>query len=466
MLRNEDTLKIASSQVEVSVSAIALAPRTRSRRDNWRPVATEVTEVDLMVTGRLPAELDGCFVRIGPNPMGGVRPPHALVGDGMVHGVRLRDGRALWYRNRWIRTDRATRALGELALPGPRHGVCDNANANVIAHGGYTLALGEAGVLPIELDAQLDSVARIDFDGTLPHGFTSHPEADPYTGELFAVAYYHDLPYVEHLVLTPEGRVRRCERIEVSGPPLMHSLALTDRHSVLFDLPVTFNPKLAAAGSRFPYAWSHGRPARLGLLPREGRGADVRWFDVDPCYVFHVVNAYEVEDRCVVDVVRYDRVFDRDLTAPGECPPTLWRWTLDLTRGTVAAEQLDDIPQEFPRIDDRAKTTPYRYVYAVAMQSGAEVLGGSALLRHDIVDRTVAVHDFGPNRETGEAVFVPRGPCSAEDDGWLLTYVHNGRNDRTSLVVLDAADFIGPPVAVVHLPVRVPSGFHANWIPA
>ncbi len=446
------------------MSVAALAPQPLLPADHRRPVTEEVTEADLVVTGRVPAELDGCLVRIGPNPIGGSRPGHALVGDGMAHGVRLRDGRALWYRNRWIRTDRTTRALGELALPGPRHGLSDNANANVIRHGNRILALGEAGVLPIELDEHLDSVARIDFDATLPHGFAAHAECDPVTGELFAVAYYHELPYVEHLVLTADGRVRRCERIEVSGPPLMHSLALTDRHSVLFDLPVAFQPAMARTGSRFPYAWSAGRPARLGLLPREGRAADVRWFDVDPCYVFHPLNAYEVDDRCVVDVVRYDRVFDRDLDAPGECAPTLWRWTLDLTRRTVAAEQLDDIPQEFPRIDDRRKTRPHRYAYTVAMQSGPGALGGSALLRHDLVRREVAVHDFGPYREAGEAVFIPRAPLSGEDDGWVLTYVHDGQTDRSRLVVLDAADFTGPPIAVVHLPVRVPSGFHVNWI--
>ncbi|HEY0697030.1 MAG TPA: carotenoid oxygenase family protein, partial [Micromonospora sp.] len=168
------------------------APQIALQHDNRRPVEREVTEVDLAVTGRLPAELDGSLVRIGPNPMSG-RATHALVGDGMVHGVRLRGGRALWYRNRWIRTDAAARALGELPLPGPRHGLSDNANANVIRHAGRTLALGEAGVLPIELDDQLDSVARLDLDATLPHGFAAHAECDPVTGELFAVAYYHEL---------------------------------------------------------------------------------------------------------------------------------------------------------------------------------------------------------------------------------------------------------------------------------
>ncbi|MDG4774995.1 carotenoid oxygenase family protein [Solwaraspora sp. WMMD792] len=450
------------------MSVVTHSPLTPAtvRRDNRRPVAYETTgsETDLVVTGRLPAELDGCLVRIGPNPTRPDPRAHPLVGDGMVHGVRLRHGRALWYRNRWVRSDSVARTRGELPIPGPRHGLSDNANANVIRHAGRTLALGEAGVLPIELDGELDSVARTDFDATLPHGFTAHAETDPVTGELFAVAYYHDLPYVEHLVVGVDGRVQRSTRIEVVGTPLMHSVALTDRHTVLFDLPVAFDPALAHAGSRFPYAWSAGRPARIGLLPRAAAGPDVRWFEVDPCYVFHPVNAYETADRCVIDVVRHERVFDRDRRAPGECAPTLWRWTLDLTSGSVTAEQLDDIPQEFPRIDDRRKTTPYRYAYTVAMQDGAGALGGSALLRHDLDRRDVAVHDFGPHREAGEAVFVPRGPVGAEDDGWLLTFVYDGRVDRSSLVVLDAADFTGEPVAVVHLPVRVPSGFHANWL--
>lgn len=438
-------------------------PAPSTYRGSRQPVGQEVTVTDLTVTGRLPAELDGRLVRIGPNPLRPGRATHALVGDGMTHGVRLRDGRAHWYRNRWIRTDAAARALGELPLPGPRHGLSDNANANVIHHAGRVLALGEAGVLPIELDQDLDSVARLDFDATLPHGFTAHPEHDPVTGELFGVAYYHELPYVEHIVVGVDGRVRRTARIEVADTPMMHSIALTDRHTVLFDLPVTFDRGLAAAGSRFPYAWTPGRAARIGLLPRTG--ADVRWFDVDPCYVFHPVNAYETAGVCVVDVIRHERLFDRDLRAPGESAPTLWRWRLDLERGGVTAEQLDDIPQEFPRIDERCKTGPHRFVYSVAMQSGQGVLGGGALLRHDLSDGKVTVHDFGPHSETGEAAFVPRAASSAEDDGWLLSYVYDGHTDRSRLVVLDARDIAAPPVAQVHLPVRVPSGFHTNWLP-
>ncbi|MFG2049431.1 carotenoid oxygenase family protein [Micromonospora sp. NPDC048935] len=425
----------------------------------------ERTEMEPPVTGTLPPELNGRFLRIGPQPVRPGRSTHALVGEGMVHGVRLRDGRALWHRNRWVRSDGAARALGELPLPGPRHGLCDITNGTVIHHAGRTLALGEAGALPVELDEELRSVARIDFDATLPHGFTSHPERDPVTDELFAVAYYHELPYAEHLVVGVDGRVRRVARIPVVGTPMMHAVALTDRHTVLFDLPVALDERLVRAGSRFPYAWQAERPSRIGLLPREGRGEDVRWFETDPCYVFHPVNAYEDSDTCVLDVIRHERVFDRDLLMPGETPPTLWRWTLDLRRGTVSGRPLHDLPQEFPRIDDRRKTRPHRYAYTISMRCDSGALSGPALLRHDLLRGTTETHDFGPGHEAGEAVFVPRGPLAAEDDGWILAYVLDRRTSRSDLVVLDTADFAGEPAATVHLGSAVPGGFHSTWLP-
>ena len=456
-----------------SASATLIRPTAAPARLRERPARADaevtVTQVGLQVTGRLPEELDGCYVRIGPNPLRPADPgtQHAFTGDGMVHGLRLRDGAAQWYRNRWIRTDRVSRGLGERPVPGPRHGLSDNANANVIQHHGRVLALGEAGVLPLELDAELGTVASSDFDGTLPNGFTAHPECDPVTGELFAAAYYHELPYVQYLVVDPAGRVRKTERIEVSRPaPMMHALSLTDRHAVLYDLPVAFSPLLAGAGSRCPYAWERGGAARIGVLPREGRGSDVRWFEIEPCYVFHPLGAYELGDRIVVDAIRHERVFDRDLPRPAESAPTLWRWTVDLVRGTVTEQQLDDRAQEYPRIDERRKTMPYRYGYTVEARGGGGTACGSALFRHDLVRGSVREHRFAPWQEAGEALFVPRSPRSAEDDGWLLSLVHDASADRTDLVVLNADDFGGEPQAVVRLPVAVPRGFHGAWLSA
>jgi carotenoid cleavage dioxygenase-like enzyme len=433
----------------------------------YRPVAEEVSIPGPRVIGTLPPELDGSFLRIGPNPLGRTDPARhsPLVGDPMVHGLRIRDGRAEWYRNRWVRTDRVSRALGTLPTPGPRHGPSDDCNSNLLRHAGRTYALGDGGVLPTELGHDLSTLARSDLDGTLPAGLSSHPECDPVTGELYAVAYYHELPYIHYLTIGVDGRVRKAEPIATKSTSMMHAFSMTERHAVIYDLPVLFSASAAAAGSRMPYAWDDGHGARIGVLPRDGGDADVLWMDIDPCYVFHPLNAYESGRWLVLDVIRHERMFDRDPLRPSESAPALWRWTVDLSGGTVSEEQIDDHVEEFPRIDDRFKGSRHRYGYAVEMRpEDCGSLAGPALLRHDLDARSTETHSFGPGRETGEAVFVPRAADAPEGDGWLMSLVYDRTTDRSDLVVLDTDDFTGEPVATVKLPVRVPHGFHATWI--
>jgi carotenoid cleavage dioxygenase-like enzyme len=129
----------------------------------FAPVASEVSETQLRVTGHIPRELNGIFTRIGPNPMQVKNPAtyHWFLGDGMVHGVRLRDGAALWYRNRWVGTDSANRRLGRPLATGTRRGTADVVNTNIIGHNGRLWALVEAGALPVELDSELDDGAVI-----------------------------------------------------------------------------------------------------------------------------------------------------------------------------------------------------------------------------------------------------------------------------------------------------------------
>lgn len=433
----------------------------------YQPVAEEVTVLAPPVTGRLPAELDGSFLRIGPNPLGGGDPArrHSFAGDAMVHGLRLCDGRVRWYRNRWLRTDRVARALGELLTPGPRYGLSDNANGGIVQHAGRVLALGDGGVLPHQIGPELETVARIDFDGTLPGGFSAHPVRDPLTGELHAVAYDPLLPHVTYLTLDPLGRVRRADPIAVKKTPMMHALSLTDRHAILYDLPVTFSARAVAAGSRVPYAWDDGHGARLGVLPRDGGDREVLWMDIDPCYVFHPVNAYERGREIVVDVIRHERAFDRDPLHPSESTPTMWRWTVDRPAGSVTERQLFAEVEEFPRTDDRFTGAPHRYTWSVGLRSGeGAALAGPRLIRHDLETMRTDVHSFGPGREAGEAVFVPRTARAPEGDGWLLTLVHDVLTDRSELVVIDTAKFTSAPIAVVPLPVRVPHGFHSTWV--
>ena len=445
----------------------------------FAPVTEEVTAFDLDVVGQLPPELDGRYLRIGPNPiMDLVADPashHWFVGDGMVHGLRLRDGRAEWYRNRWVRSTRVSEALGEAPAPGERHAGMDTVNTNVIGHAGTTLALVEAGARPVELTEELETVCHTDLHGTLPNGFTAHPKRDPATGELFAVAYHWGLPHLQHIVVGTDGRVRRVEPIPVDDGPMVHDMSLTERFSIIYDLPVTFDLEAAATGAGLPYTWRPGRSARVGVLPREGTAADVRWFEVEPCYVFHALNAHDVAGpdgtggTVVLHVVRHERTFDRDRRGPADAAPSLWRWTLDLDRGTVEEVQLDDLGQEFPRVAESRVGRPARYGWAVevAVAGTGDFGNQSTILRHDLDRGTVDRHDAGDGRQVGEAVAVSRAGAAAgaEDDAWLMALAHDRATDRGELVVW-AADAPGEaPVARVPLPARVPFGFHGSWVP-
>ncbi len=435
---------------------------------NYAPVEKEVTAFDLAVQGRIPDGLDGRYLRIGPNPIEAPDPEayHWFTGDGMAHGVRLRDGKAEWYRNRFVRSTHVSEVLGEEPAPGPRHGGFDGANTNIIGHAGRTWAIVEAGSHPVELDDELGTIAHGDFDGTLPHGFTAHPKLDPMTGELHAAAYYWELPYIEYLVVGTDGRVNRVEQIAVKGSPMMHDMSLTQRHAVFYDLPVTFNLDQAMSGAPFPYRWDDSYGARVGVLPRAGTAADVRWFDVEPCYVFHPLNAYDDGERVVLDVVRHPRMFATDHQGPNDGAPSLWRWTVDLGTGAVREEQLADEAEEFPRVDERVVSTRHRYGYGASLSTGEAVgFDGSRMLKHDLETGSLESHDFGPGRATGEGVFVPSSPDAAEDDGWIMSFVYDATDDASDLVILAAQDLAGDPVATIRLPQRVPFGFHGNWVP-
>jgi carotenoid cleavage oxygenase len=432
---------------------------------NFAPVHDELTVTDLPVTGHLPPELDGRFVRNGPNPVTAPDPTryHWFTGTGMVHGIRLQDGQARWYRNRFVRSAEVAAALGEPARPGPVFADMDvAANTNVTTIGGRTFALVEGGGRPYELSDGLDTIGPSDFDGTLPGAFTAHPKFDPFTGETHAVAYWWGWgDRVQHVVLDRAGRTISSRFVPTTGSPMLHDMSITERWVVVYDLPVAFDGDAALAGDPFPYHWTPGYPARLGLVPRAG--GPVRWIDVEPCYVFHPLNAYDDLDEVVLDVVRWPKMFD----GPGDGPSgngqgSLWRWRVDPHTGKAIEEQLDDHAEEFPRIDERLTGRRHRYGY------GAVTLPRShfGIVKHDLERDSHEVLDLGLGAGLNEAVFVPSADGRAEDDGWLLSIVYRPERDASDLVVVDARHPAAGPVARVHLPTRVPFGFHGNWLPA
>jgi carotenoid cleavage dioxygenase len=434
-------------------------------RGNGRPVTEERTLTELTVTGSIPPELDGRYVRNGANPFTGTS-VHPFFGDGMVHGVRLRDGRAEWYRNRYVATPFLANPTLDILDPAVAMDMtASKANTHVVGHAGRILAL-EEGHFPYVLDGDLGTVGPLDFGGALTGSFTAHPKICPVTGELLAFGYSPLAPYLRYLRVSADGQLVQSEGITVGGPTMMHDFNVTRNHVVFMDLPAVFDLDAALRGE-MPIHWSDEYPARLGVMPRDGGDADVRWYDIDPCYVFHPMNAYEDGDRIVLDVARLDHIWrDSMMDFPA---PQFWRWTIDTASGKVREEQVDDRPSEFPRVADSVVGLRHRYGYAMAIPQGSswENAAGldGAILKYDRATGARTEISFGRGHMPGEPVFAPRDGATDEDDGYLMTFVHDADTDTSRFVVLDAKTMDDTPIASVALP-RVPSGFHGSWIPS
>ena len=461
----------------VTAGVTGLAALNRRRLDGDRafmrglhtPMTEEKTLSNLTVTGAIPAELDGRYVRIGPNPQFAEgKGHHWFAGDGMVHGIKLKGGRAEWYRNRYIRSNALEAASGIKAAPGPRRGMGDTVNTNVIQVAGKTLALVEAGSYPAELTEELETSTYSDFGGGLAGSFTAHPHEDPATGEFHAICYDAGNPkQITHVALDRTGRVLRELPVPVEDGPSIHDCAVTRNYVVIFDLPVTFSFKSLIGGHKFPYRWNRDHRARVGLLRRDGDAGDLTWHDVEAAYVFHVANSFEDEaGRVVIDACPYETMFDGDVGGPVGRNLGLERWTIDPAGGQVERLTIDPRPQEFPRPDERYFARPYRYVWSMGLPSSdADAFVGPApLIRHDLAEKTFAVRDLGAHAVLGEFVFVARAPDAAEGDGWVMGYVIDRQSGTTDLAILDAGTL--EDVARVHVPHVIPPGFHGNWLPA
>ena len=441
------------------------------------PVPDEIEAVDLEVTGKLPPELSGRYFRNGPNPVPGTDPGHNFLGLGMLHGVRIRDGKAQWYRNRWVRTPLLDGIRPDRSVPGST--LANNtSNTSVIHHGGKILSLVENG-FPWELTKELDSVGPCDFDGKLTTTMTAHPKLDPATGELFFFGYGPFPPFLTFHRLNAAGELVRSVEITVPGPTMMHDFAITENYVLWLDLPVIFD--LALTGTPgMPFRWSDEYGARIGVMPRDGGDADVKWIDVEPGYAFHVANAHEnASGQIVLDAVRYDpAAFDRVWTdLGGAATPSqalasgrnsgghLYRWVLDAVAGTVSEQHLDDVPVEYPTVNGERTGYSSNLVYAVSTPILIDADRRPSIVKYDTGNGNKEIYPLGEDWIPGEAEFVPAPGGTREDDGWLVSIITHKTANAASLVVFDAADVTAGPIATVHLPRRVPIGFHGSWIP-
>lgn len=427
-------------------------------RGTKAPVADELDVADIVVTEGVLPPISGRLVRMGPNPIGPVDENYQwFSGTGMAHAVDIAAGRPTRFLNRWVRTPDVSRQLDEPPVVSSGTQV-DLANTSAMRVGGDLLAMTET-CQPFVLDENLDTVRRQDFGAGVTE-FTAHPHTDPVTGEVFGIGYGNDHESTCTLYrISADGVVLGRRDLDLLGARAIHDIAITERSVVVWDLPLEYaddDPGL------FPYAWNRGGAARVGLVDRDDLDAPVRWFDIDPCFVFHGLNAYDTDAGVVLDVIRFDRIFDVDRTGPGDpYPPQLWRWELDNGASAVRQTMVDDRIQEFPRIDDRRTGRPHRYGYTVELMSAT---GAASLIAHDTIGGETQSWTTAPKRSLSEAIFVPESETAGENEGWLLAV--DSDRDHSDLVVFDATAVAAGPVGRVRLPQRIPDGFHGDWIPA
>jgi carotenoid cleavage dioxygenase len=457
----------------------------------YAPLHMECDAPNLPVTGEIPKTLRGSLYRNGPNPQFAPRGPyHWFSGDGMVHAFHIRDGHVA-YLNRWVRTPQwqlenseregLSGAFGNPRFSDPRIVAMNStkANTNIVWHGGRLLALEEAHA-PYEMDPDtLASKGYCDFGGKLAGPVTAHPKIDPVTGEMVQFGYSargRFTPAISYQVVDRAGRMTRCDVFQAPYAAMVHDFVVTRTHVIFPVFPLTGSLERAMKGAP-PYAWEPEKGSHIGIMRRDGDvSRDLRWFRGDACYVFHPMNAFDTADgKVVCDMMKYPvaPLFPRPDGSPASMAPpvaTLVRWTFDLdgNTDTFTEESLDDHVGEFPRFDERFAMSSYRHGYiqgGIVTNPQNPRAARNGIVHIDLASGARRIWDPGPGDIAGEPIFVPRRDDADEGDGWLLTVVYRGAENRSDLAILDATDIAAGPVALAHLSHRVPAGFHGNWRP-
>lgn len=457
----------------------------------WTPVFDEYNADDgLEVIGEIPTDIDGVYVRNSENPaFGSIGLYHPFDGDGMIHIMAFRDGKAS-YRNRFVRTKglmaeiEAGRPLwaGIAGNPadstrpgwGAHERIKDASSTDVVVHAGQILSTfyqcGEGYRLdPYTLD-------QFGTEGWVPlDGISAHPKVDEATGELLFFNYSTHAPYMHYGVVGPDNRLKHYIPVELPGPRLPHDMAFTKNYSIIADLPLFWDPKVLAMG-RHAARFYPEIPTRFAIIPRYGSPDEIRWFEADPTYVLHWMNAWEEGDEIVLDGYFQEDPAPRPLQNQYNDPqlgqlmayldeasfkPKLHRWRFNLKTGETKESHLDDRLLEFGSFNQQYAGQKTRYLYSTYTEPGWFLFNG--LVKHDFETGKSQKLDLGEGRYGSETPFAPRIGAKDEDDGYLVSFVIDMKENRSECVLIDAKDIEAGPVCRIILPHRISSGTHATW---
>jgi carotenoid cleavage dioxygenase len=460
--------------------------------DNFRPVKKELFTENLKVSyGVVPEDIDGLFVRNGPNPRLQETGYHWFDGDGMLHAIRINNGK-FNYSNSWVNTTRlnderkADRKLytrlgdfgGYTALPKlllseieriigtitATPETTGTANTALAYHNNYLLALQEASLpyrVRINNDGQLTSLGYVDYHGKWKYPVSAHSKVDPGTDNFVIYGYRVFPPYCRHGVVDPNGNLVSSMDINIPQPVMMHDFGMTEHYSIIMDLPLIFQQENVVMGKSL-FAYNETRPSRFGIFPhKETSEKNIKWFEAQPCWIFHTCNSWEEGDEVVVVASRYPK-FNLEMTA-GWFIPQVWEYRFNLKTGKTTEGLLWEKYWEFPQVHPNKLGRKAKYGY-FAMFAFEKILS-SGLSKVDLLDKKI-LHEFtfGEGKSGGEGIFVEKKGAVEEDDGYLLTLVYDKTVDRSALWIIDAKEMV--LLTIVDLPQRVPYGFHATFVAA
>ena len=452
---------------------------------NYAPVSEErdLSEKQLKIEGEFPVSLTGAYMRDGANVA--FQPNHyvyPLDGDGMVHAVYFKDGH-VEYKNRWVETshlmterkfDRTLYGSVGKMLPVPQevidaggeaNPVRNTANTNVIYHGDKLLAMWEGG-FPHLLNSDLSTVGLYDYDGALKPGdaLTAHPKVCPGTGQLVSCVQRWDSPNYWVQIFNARGAHVRTIPVTFERKGIVHDLQITDNYVVIFYAPAFHSLEKAMKGEN-PFMWEPELGTKIIAIPRSGRGENIV-FETDAFFSWHFCNGFERDGKIVIDYVWINSIpFTQEQgTGVEKQPRRMHRMTLDPVTKQVQDEEFSDVFCEFSRVDERRMGKAYRYGFAAASnRDWGDAHGYNCTARFDFKTGETSLWEYGPEANAGEPVHVPNPDSEREEDGWVMCFVHNP-GEGAFLSILNAGDFVNGPVAKVHIPGRVPNGFHANWM--
>ncbi|OBF27766.1 apocarotenoid-15,15'-oxygenase [Mycobacterium sp. ACS1612] len=463
------------------------------RTGPWRPQTTEWDADDLtVVQGELPTDLDGVYLRNTENPLHpALKAYHPFDGDGMLHVVGFRDGKA-FYRNRFVRTDGliAENEAGGPLWPGLAEPVSlsrrdrgwgarglmkDASSTDVTVHRGVALtSFYQCGDL-YRLDPYTgDTLGKEEWNGAFPFdwGVSAHPKVDDATGELLFFNYSKQAPYMHYGVVDENKDLVHYVDVPLPGPRLPHDMAFTENYVILNDFPLFWDPALLERNAHVA-RFHRDMPSRFAIVPR--RGDTIRWFEAEPTFVLHFTNAYDDGDWVVLDGFfqgdpepadngmgnKWERAFR--FLALDRMQARMHRWRFNLVTGQVSEEQLSDSITEFGMINSGYAGTPYRYAYAATGKPSWFLFDG--LVKHDLHTGAEERFAFGDGVYGSETAMAPRVGSTGEDDGYLVTLTTDMIADASYCLVFDAARVSDGPVCKLALPERISSGTHSTWAP-